>query len=131
MNDDTTYLPGRGVLAEVDIGTLKRHGDSIKFTYHDRFGMESEGFLLRFRDSYVAYENRCPHWSVPLDAEENQFLDSSESFVFCPMHGAGFDAMDGSCFQGPCEGDALERLEVSIDGDRATIRSKTLRLFSR
>ncbi len=129
MNDDATYIPGRGVLAEIDIGSLRHHGDAIKFTYHDRFGMASEGFLLRFRDSYVAYENRCPHWSVPLDAEENQFLDSSASYVFCPMHGAGFDALDGACFQGPCMGDSLERFEVIIDGNHAIIQAMRPRLF--
>lgn len=129
MNDDSVIIPGRGVVARVDVSKLTHHGHAAKFNYSDRFGMECEGFILRFRDQLVAYENRCPHWSVPLDAEENQFLDSSASFLFCPMHGAGFHAEDGRCFQGPCQGDALDRFEIRLEGDIAVISTPRPRLF--
>lgn len=129
MNDDAVFIPGRGVIARVDVHQLVRHGDATKFEYHDRFGMACEGFILRFHDRLVAYENRCPHWSVPLDAEENQFLDASKSFLFCPMHGACFEADNGHCFQGPCQGDSLDRFEIALEGNIAVISTPRPRLF--
>ena len=123
MHDDAVFIPGRGIIATVDVSALKQHGDALKFEYTDRFGMVSEGFVLRYRSHVVAFENRCPHWSIPLDAEENQFLDASQSFIFCPMHGASFDAESGQCFQGPCLGEGLERFEVAMDGEHAVIKA--------
>lgn len=129
MNDDAVFIPGRGILARVDASRLTKHGDAQKFEYSDRFGMVCEGFVLFYRETLVAYENRCPHWGVPLDADESRFLDGSESFILCPMHGACFDASSGRCFQGPCMGDGLEAFEVSLEGDVAVISSARPRIM--
>lgn len=110
-------MPGRGPIAEVDVSHLKDDGDAQGFTYEDSFGMDAEGFVMRWKGDWVAYENRCPHWSIPMDAVENEFLDPSKSFILCPMHGATFDVDTGFCFQGPCHGDTLEKYDVIEIGD--------------
>ncbi len=129
IDDDAVVRPGRGTIAEVDISALNDIGDATTFDYTDPLGMEAEGFVMRWRDGLVAYENRCPHWSVPIDQEANQFLDESGSFIVCPMHGAMFEADTGACFSGPCTGDCLEKFEViETEGDTVEIRRSTLTL---
>ena len=129
MNDKTnqmSVIPGRGPIAEVDVTGLSQDGDAARFTYTDSFGMEAEGFIMRWREGWVAYENRCPHWSIPMDAVENEFLDTSKSFILCPMHGAMFDVDTGNCFQGPCHGDFLEKYEV-VDLGEGTVEIRNAR----
>lgn len=129
IDDDAVVRPGRGAIAEVDVSELNELGDAAIFEYTDPLGMDAEGFVMLWHEGIVAYENRCPHWSVPIDREGDQFLDKSLSFIICPMHGATFEADSGKCFSGPCMGDALEKFEVvEIDGDTVEIRRSTVTL---
>lgn len=126
MSDDVV-IPGRGVIAEVDVSNLKDARDAVVFSYTNRFGVEAEGFVLRtWTGELVAYENRCPHWSVPLDREGNEFLDDSDAYIVCPMHGALFELDTGNCISGPCRNDTLRKFEVhAIDDDRVEIRNSS------
>ena len=96
------------------------------FEYVDRLGQEAEGFVMRWAGELVAYENRCPHWSVPVGFDDENFVDGGD--IVCPMHGARFSPETGLCWAGPCIGDGLEKFEVSLDGDVATIRRKHLKM---
>lgn len=80
---------------------------------------------MRWRGELVAYENRCPHWAVPVGFDDENFLDGND--IVCPMHGARFSPETGACWSGPCIGDGLEKFEVTLDGDVATIRRKHIR----
>lgn len=102
--------PGTGKLAEVDVTTVKKHGESVLFDFVDRLGQTSQGFVLKWHETWVAYENRCPHWSIPLD--ENALLDQSQQMILCPMHGALFEVDTGSCISGPCMDDHLRKFDV-------------------
>ena len=124
-DDESVVIPGRGPIAQLETEGLRADGDAVGFDYFDSFRMPSEGFLMRWKDEFVAYENRCPHWSIPMDAVQDEFLDDSKSFILCPMHGAMFDTDTGVCFQGPCEGDYLEKFDViDIGEDRVEIRNR-------
>ena len=41
--------------------------------------------------------------------------------IVCSTHGAEFRIADGVCVRGPCHGDALEAVPVTIDGNRAVM----------
>lgn len=129
IDDDAVVRPGRGAIAEVDVSGLTEVGDAATFEYVDALGMEAEGFIMLWKDGLVAYENRCPHWSVPIDRDGDEFLDESSSFIICPMHGATFEADTGDCFAGPCMGDKLQKFQViELDGSTAEIRRASLKL---
>jgi nitrite reductase/ring-hydroxylating ferredoxin subunit len=118
---DEAVRPGRGKLAEVDVSGLKSNGDAVTFEYVDVLGQEAEGFVMKWGGGFVAYENRCPHWSVPLGFGDDQFLDDTGSVILCPMHGARFDIESGVCTMGPCLDDGLEKFRVEVKGDVAEI----------
>lgn len=75
-------------------------------------------FVVRWGNQAFGYVNRCPHGGVNLDWERNQFLDSSGLRLICGKHGALFEIGTGRCVEGPCQGEALEAVAVTvIDGD--------------
>ena len=79
-------------------------------------------FLLRHVDAgFVAYVNRCPHWSVDLDLGDERFYAEDIDRIYCKNHGALFRVSDGVCDHGPCFGEALLRFVVELDGDDAWV----------
>jgi nitrite reductase/ring-hydroxylating ferredoxin subunit len=79
-------------------------------------------FVVRKGDVLAAYRNRCPHTGAPLEWQPHQFLDIDNSFIQCAIHGALFRPDDGYCLRGPCVGQSLEPLEVSLDGNRLRVK---------
>lgn len=77
--------------------------------------------IVRHVGKYHAYVNRCPHQSSRLDFEPKQFLDPTQRFLLCGKHGSQFDIPTGVCNDGPCKGEALERVEVVIDEEEVCI----------
>ncbi|GEM_PF-2849028 len=104
-------LPGVGILATVDLSSIENEGQGIVFEYENRLGKKSKGFAMRWKSGFVAFQNRCPHWSLPLGID-GDFLNSSGAFIFCPTHGATFSPEDGECISGPCVGDTLQKFEL-------------------
>jgi nitrite reductase/ring-hydroxylating ferredoxin subunit len=75
-------------------------------------------FVVRWNKRVFGYVNRCPHDGVHLDWEENQFLDDTGRRIVCGKHGSVFELATGKCIDGPCLGQGLESVSVSvIDGD--------------
>lgn len=79
---------------------------------------------VRVGDSVNCYRNRCPHTGVNLDWIADRFLDSSGEYIQCATHGALFRITDGYCVFGPCVGQGLDLLKVTIDGDFFEIHMK-------
>lgn len=81
-------------------------------------GFEVEGgediFVVRRGDKAYGYLNVCPHASSPLDWVENQFMSLDKSHILCATHGAEFRIEDGFCVLGPCRGQSLTPVAVSI-----------------
>ena len=73
-------------------------------------------FLLRHEGRLLAYRNRCRHIPTTLDWVENRFLSNDRCWIVCATHGALFRVDDGFCVAGPCAGDALEALEIALEG---------------
>ncbi len=75
-------------------------------------------FVVRWGRHVFGYINRCPHTGVNLDWERNQFLDPSGLRLMCGKHGALFDIGTGHCIDGPCKGNSLEPVSITvIDGE--------------
>ncbi|MDH5355835.1 MAG: Rieske (2Fe-2S) protein [Gammaproteobacteria bacterium] len=88
----------------------------------DHCGETVEGFLVRRDGEYHAYRNSCPHTGSPLDWVEHQFLDMDGELIQCAVHDARFEIESGECVMGPCPGESLERLEISVQGENIYLR---------
>jgi nitrite reductase/ring-hydroxylating ferredoxin subunit len=71
-------------------------------------------FVVRKDGQVYGYRNSCPHTGAPLEWMPNQFLDRDSSFIECALHGALFDIAEGRCLRGPCVGDSLQRMAISV-----------------
>jgi len=84
-----------------------------------RIGEATESLLLyRDSDGVRAWLNVCPHAGRRLDWAPGQFLKSREGHVVCAAHGAAFELQHGVCVSGPCRGQSLLAVAVTVrDGE--------------
>lgn len=83
-----------------------------------------ENIFITQRDGqFYAYKNNCPHLNVELEFLENDFLDSEQEYIECSTHGARFNVEDGVCVFGPCEGQALSKVKISIQNNMVYLAS--------
>ncbi|NJM33027.1 MAG: Rieske 2Fe-2S domain-containing protein [Limnobacter sp.] len=75
-------------------------------------GEHAVAFVLRVNGAVHAYLNRCSHVPVELDWNYGEFLDDSGSMIVCATHGASYNATNGHCIGGPCDGKPLIGLHV-------------------
>lgn len=71
-------------------------------------------FVVRRGDRAFAYLNHCPHTGSPLDWQPDQFLNLERTLIQCATHMALFRIEDGHCLAGPCAGQALTPLAVTL-----------------
>lgn len=64
--------------------------------------------LLRRGEAVWGYLNRCPHFSVTLNAAHGAVLTYEAQVLMCAHHSALFRFEDGLCIEGPCQGAALD-----------------------
>ena len=75
-------------------------------------------FIVRWDKKVYGYVNRCPHNGVNLDWETDQFLEQGSNRIICGKHGSLFELETGKCIEGPCQGQSLEPVSLSVlDGD--------------
>jgi nitrite reductase/ring-hydroxylating ferredoxin subunit len=77
-----------------------------------------ELFLVRKGDEVYAYKNACPHRGVPLEWNDDEFLDDSKEQIICSTHGALFSIENGRCSFGPCVNESLTPIAI-MQKDRA------------
>lgn len=73
-----------------------------------------EVILVKVGTTIHAYKNSCPHIGIGLDYGDGH-CKYGETQLICNMHGALFEADSGFCTDGPCRGDSLQRVQVTID----------------
>jgi nitrite reductase/ring-hydroxylating ferredoxin subunit len=78
-------------------------------------------FAVRRGSAVWAYVNACPHFQVPLNHRPDSFVNASATLIRCAAHYAMFRFEDGHCVDGPCAGESLEAIPISIDGDEIRI----------
>ncbi len=70
--------------------------------------------VVRVADAPRAYLNRCPHFSLPLNAGSRTFLTVGGREVMCAYHCALFRFEDGVCIDGPARGARLVAIPVAL-----------------
>jgi nitrite reductase/ring-hydroxylating ferredoxin subunit len=73
------------------------------------------GLLVNDGGRFHADVNRCLHMPTPLDFIRDQFVSEDGRYLMCYTHGALYERGTGLCISGPCEGESLYRLPVSVD----------------
>jgi nitrite reductase/ring-hydroxylating ferredoxin subunit len=74
-------------------------------------------FIVHKNGEFFAYLNQCPHTGASLEWQQDQFLDLDRELIQCATHDALFVIDSGECISGPCSGDALQPLPLSIIRD--------------
>jgi nitrite reductase/ring-hydroxylating ferredoxin subunit len=72
------------------------------------------GFVVRENDNVWGYVNRCPHAGHPLNLQPHRFLTPGRELILCSSHGALFDRQTGFCIAGPCGGQSLTSVPLTV-----------------
>ncbi|MCO7227350.1 Rieske (2Fe-2S) protein [Pleionea sp. CnH1-48] len=75
---------------------------------------EQEIIVVRRGEQAFAYYNRCPHAGAKLDMNSENLISFDQFHLFCSVHGALFHPATGYCVAGPCSGQSLTPLPVTI-----------------
>ena len=86
-------------------------------------GSETAIFLVKKEGHFFAYQNTCPHTGVSLDWVEDQFLDMDGALIQCAVHGALFSIDKGTCISGPCLGDRLKPIDITVKDNHVILSS--------
>jgi nitrite reductase/ring-hydroxylating ferredoxin subunit len=87
-------------------------------SFEFKHGRETVSLFVVHKDGALnAYINSCPHTGVNLEWQEDRFLDMDNMYIQCSTHDALFEVDSGVCIAGPCVGDALQPVELVIEGD--------------
>ncbi len=71
--------------------------------------------VLRLGDRVNAWLNCCPHQGRMLNFAPGKLLQTDDGSIMCAAHGAVFDMHSGACSGGPCKGDRLRPVAVTLD----------------
>jgi nitrite reductase/ring-hydroxylating ferredoxin subunit len=117
------FMPTTEIYAVCHVNDVAKRG-AVGFVLARRDGDKSAPFpifVLRQGKTYYAYVNRCPHQGARIDFQPGHFLDQGHRAIICGKHGALFELTTGKCYDGPCAGAALEKIECVIDGEDVCI----------
>ncbi len=81
-----------------------------------RGGVEREIFAIRKGLEVFVYANVCPHRGMPLNWKPDIFLCYDKSRILCVMHACTFEIETGQALTGPCPGQSLEAIAVTVTG---------------
>lgn len=70
--------------------------------------------LTRRGEIISAFRNKCPHAGYPMQHASGRVIVQEGRFIVCSAHGASYTLDTGACAGGPCNGDALERIAVTV-----------------
>jgi nitrite reductase/ring-hydroxylating ferredoxin subunit len=82
-----------------------------------KYGDDEDAFrILVWRQGAQvrAWVNSCPHFSLPLNSQPDEFLMLPEGRVMCAYHCAVFRLHDGFCSEGPAQGMGLDRVPIEV-----------------
>jgi nitrite reductase/ring-hydroxylating ferredoxin subunit len=74
--------------------------------------------VVRRGNRLHAWRDACPHIDgVPMAWRKDAYLNAGRDRIVCSAHGALFDIVTGVCVLGPCIGQALQPLHLTVRGD--------------
>lgn len=95
-----------GPIGDIAIGAAKEY----------RFGRGRSAFSMfvvrAAAERPRAYLNLCPHFSLPLNHCQDQFVHDGR--IRCLQHFALFRIEDGHCVAGACEGQSLDAIPIDL-----------------
>lgn len=72
-------------------------------------------FIVKRHSALYAYRDLCPHYgTTALPWKRNQYLDKAGDAIVCAAHGARFDIATGLCISGPCLGESLSAVKLTV-----------------
>lgn len=122
MNADVAYA----ICSLNDIPSKRAQGFQLMVVAEDGSPRPWPIIVVRWGRQVFGYLNRCPHDGVNLDWERNQFLDSNGTRLICGKHGALFELGTGICVDGPCKGQGLTPVALSVIDDDICVTGVTL-----
>ena len=73
------------------------------------------GFVVRVGTEVRGYVNHCPHAGHPLNLRPHKFLTPDGALILCSSHGAVFEKQTGYCVIGPCAGQSLRPVPLTVE----------------
>lgn len=80
-------------------------------------------FAVKIEGAITIYHNNCPHLGLPLQWQQDQFLNHDKSLILCSTHGALFEIESGFCIAGPCENQSLKMADFYIKNEHVYINN--------
>lgn len=78
-------------------------------------------FVVSKNNAFYGYVNNCPHANIPLDWDNDNFLDADHDLIQCSTHGALFLIESGECVSGPCSGQSLQPIKLHLEQDAIVV----------
>ncbi|MDH6269734.1 nitrite reductase/ring-hydroxylating ferredoxin subunit [Rhizobium sp. SG_E_25_P2] len=80
-------------------------------------GYRRKIIVLRKEGRLHAWLDACPHYpqGTPMAWRSNAYLNGDGTHIACHSHGALFDMQTGECVLGPCLGQGLTRVELTVN----------------
>jgi nitrite reductase/ring-hydroxylating ferredoxin subunit len=76
-------------------------------------------FVVRQGAALHGWLNVCPHHGAALAWRKHAYLNAARDRIVCSAHGAQFEIHTGACTLGPCLGQSLTPVPLTIDEDGA------------
>ncbi|PTT76576.1 (2Fe-2S)-binding protein [Pelomonas sp. HMWF004] len=70
--------------------------------------------LVRQGDQVHAWADACPHHGTPMAWRKDAYLNAAGNRIVCAAHGALFEITTGLCTLGPCLGERLQALPITV-----------------
>jgi nitrite reductase/ring-hydroxylating ferredoxin subunit len=103
-----------------DQATAGSGGSPLPLEKNTSTSVTVEGLQLIIADhegEVFAYENSCPHTGDSLDPMGGSISSDNGGLLRCQRHAAEFLSTTGECVAGPCIGESLRPVAVTIVGD--------------
>ena len=82
-------------------------------------GLRRKVVVVRKHGHVYGYLDSCPHYAggTPMAWKTNAYLDDEGGHIACHSHGALFDIETGACVLGPCLGQSLKVVPLTVLGN--------------
>jgi nitrite reductase/ring-hydroxylating ferredoxin subunit len=74
-------------------------------------------FVVRQGRALHAWRNACPHHGTPMAWRRHAYLNAARDRIVCGAHGAQFEIPTGRCTLGPCLGQTLTSVALTVGED--------------
>ncbi len=92
-------------------------GRAVRFTLPIRGPtQELACFVIAYDGGVYGYVNSCPHRGTELDWQAGEVFEETGLYLVCATHGALFEPVSGLCVGGPCQGEKLRPVAITVSG---------------